>query len=169
MAETPPPLPLSNQESQPTPGEGTGSRPLGPEDRTDPRGWKSKGLKAAVKAAFSHAPSRPTDQALFWIIRTTIEATKTLGFPVVVSFMLLWGGYQFGNKFIEAQRTALATQQALLIQNNAAAIAAADRSTTAIKEMAAAQSESNEITRSLMMDIGLKAPKKRKATGVVLP
>ena len=117
---------------------------------------------AAVKAAVTRPPSRLGDQAMFWGIRTLIEATKSLGFPVVVTFLVLYGAYTFGNKFIEAQNKAMATQQALLNQNNFSAVAAQDRGTAAIKEMAASQAESNDITRALMIEMGLNPPPKRR-------
>ena len=111
-------------------------------------------IRDAIRAAVARHPSRLQDQAVFWTIRTVIEATKTLGFPVVVSLLLLWGGYRFADKWIEAQREILAG-------SNAAQIAAQDRTTAALKDMAAEQADSNEITRSLMIDLGLRPPPKR--------
>ncbi len=138
--ETPPPLPL----------------PPGPGDRGQ------TGLKDVIKAAVLRTPSRPTDQVLYWTITTVVKATKELGFPVVVTFLLTAGFASFGNRFIAMQERAIAAQQSLLEQNNRAALLAQDRSTEAIREMAASQAESAEITRALMVEVGLRPPPKRK-------
>jgi len=134
------------------------------EATASPPSWPKTGMRHAIKAAILRSPSRPQDQVLYWGIRTLIEATKSLGFPVVVTFLVLWGGYRFGTSFIDAQKTALATQQQLLAQNYTATLYAQSRSTDAIKDLAAAQTESNELTRSLMMDVGLHPPPKRRAS-----
>lgn len=136
---TPPPVP-------PRPPSEADRSPVQPKAKTRTRD--------VIKAAISRPPSRASDQVLYWGIRTLIDATKSLGFPVVVSFLLLWGGYQFGNKFIEANKDALKSQQELSKSNNEAAV-------QAIKEMAQAQNESNEITRSLMMELGMRPPPRR--------
>lgn len=133
-----PPIPTPVPQAPPPPQRGTPS------------------TKDVIRAAISRAPSRSGDQALYWGIRTLIEATKSLGFPVVVSFLLLWGGYQFGNKFIDANREAIRSQQELLKSNN-------DTAVTAIREMAQAQNESNEITRSLMLEVGMRPPTLRRS------
>jgi hypothetical protein len=151
----PPPIPERRKE---TGFEGPGGPVLG----EGVRGAAKTGLRHAVKAAFHHSPSRPADQALFWIVRTTIEATKTLGFPVVMAFILAAGFFYFGNKFLTMQQTSLATQQQLLSQISASSEKGQDRATEAIKELAASQNESNEITRTLMTEVGLRPPPKRQ-------
>jgi hypothetical protein len=106
--------------------------------------WPKTKMRHAVKAAFTKGPSRPQDQAVFWGITAGIEATKTLGFPIVVTFLVLFGGWKLINRSIDTQNVG----QAHL--------------TDAIKEMATAQTESNEITRALMSEVGLKAPPRRR-------
>jgi hypothetical protein len=56
----------------------------------------------------------------------------------------------------------LATQQALLVQNYETGRNAQLDATAAIREMAAAQTESNEITRTLMTEMGLRPPPRKK-------
>ncbi len=112
--------------------------PRSPAETPPPR--PKTGLKDAAKAALTRGPSRPQDQAIFWGITTGIKATKELGFPVVCAILLMYGGYKLVNKSINMQDTA---------QN---------KLTAAIKEMAEAQAESNEITRALMTEVGLRPP-----------
>ena len=134
----------------PAPGPG----PVSPRPR--PR------IVDVIKAAATRDGTRPGDQLVFWGIKTLIEATKSLGFPIVVSFLVLWGAYQFGNKWIAAQGESLKAQREDITRSSSAQIAAQDRTTAALREMAAAQSEGNEITRTLMVEIGMRPPPKRK-------
>lgn len=125
------------------------------DDREDVTAWQT------IKAAARGERRRPGDDVLFRRATLVIEATKSLGYPVVMGFALLGFLGYFGNQFLVAQHENSGIQREQLAQNASAALLAQDRSTAALKEMAAAQSEANELTRSLMVDLGLKPPKKR--------
>ena len=145
-AITPPPIPV--------PSVSTRAAEPPPEPKTK--------VRHALRAAFDHPPSRASDQVLYWIVATVFKATKELGFPIVMAFILAGGFFYFGREFLETQKTALATQQALLAQNYETGRNAQLDATAAIREMAAAQTESNEITRTLMTEMGLRPPPRKK-------
>ena len=145
-AITPPPIPTA-----PVP---TRAAEPPPEPKTK--------VRHAMRAAFDHPPSRASDQAFYWIVTLAIKATKELGFPVVMVFIISGGAFYFGREFLATQKTALATQQALLVQNYDTGRNAQIDATAAIREMAAAQTESNEITRTLMTEMGLRPPPRKK-------
>jgi hypothetical protein len=142
-------------------GEGKGEG----ESSTPPPLPKKPRLRDAARAAISQPPSRIQDQLLYWTIRTTIEATKTLGFPIVVALTLLGMGFYFQREWNNLQKEAIKAQQEIQIQNNRSQVAAQDKISESLAAMAASQDESNELTRSLMVDLGLTLPQKRKVKG----
>ena len=148
----PPPIPVGAP--LPVPPVPTRAAEPPPEPKTK--------VRHAMRAAFDHPPSRASDQAFYWIVTLAIKATKELGFPVVMVFILSGGAFYFGREFLATQKTALATQQALLVQNYDTGRNAQIDATAAIREMAAAQTESNEITRTLMTEMGLRPPPRKK-------
>ena len=80
---------MTEKSEKPAPGERRG---------------KAGKVSAAIRAA-ARAPSRAGDQVLFWGVRTLIEATKTLGFPVVLVFVLIYGAYLGVTALIAALNT----------------------------------------------------------------
>lgn len=141
---------------------GEAKDPNSPEPTPPPIPKKPR-LRDAARAAMKNPPSRVQDQILYWTIRTGLEATKTLGFPIVMAFLLAGFLAWMGFTLRDSQKDTLKMQQALMLETNKAQVAAQDRISTALKEMAEEQADSNELTRSLMVDLGLRPPAKRKA------
>lgn len=127
-----------------------------PERRGRERPPGKPGMIAAAKAAARYPPSRPQDQIVYWYVKTLIEATKTLGFPVVLVFVLVFGGYllfkDLGNRFLDS-----------LERRDVA-------STNAVKELAEAVAESNELQRATLIELGIRPPPvRRKPTPTPAP
>ncbi len=150
-----------SDENEKGPGPATTPPPV-PTRAAEPPPVPKTTIRHAIKAAFDHPPSRAGDQAFYWMVTTTIKATRDLGFPIVMAFILAGALFYFGREFLATQKTALAAQQELLSQNYAAGRNAQLDATAAIREMAAAQTESNEITRALMTEVGLRPPPRKK-------